>query len=455
MGILAKNQQHTVDINGYTAEGLGIARMDGQVIFVHGAVSGERCVIRILKVRAHFAYGRVEKILSPSPARIPPDCPHAPSGSFHPACGGCQFRHVSYEEELDAKRQRVAEALRRVGGVTLPVPTIVSCGELDHYRNKCVFCISPQGKLGFYRARSHQVIEAAGCRIQPPQAYPIAHAIEEYLADFSVPIYDEQCGKGLVRHVFLRANAKGETLACIVANGTRLPHEEELTARILAAWPETVGIVLNTNTQNTNVILGEEYRVLWGTDVIGDTLCGFQYRISIPAFYQINRPQAERLYALAVDMAGLTGKEMVLDLYCGIGTLTLVLAQNAKRVIGCEIVSPAVEDAWENARRNGVDNVEFFQGDAGDVAKRFLAEGIKPDVIVVDPSRKGLEESVIQTVAELMPRRIVYVSCDPGTLARDVHRFGEYGYQAERVAAVDMFPRTCHVETVVQLIIRT
>ena len=445
MAALAKNQLHTVTITGYTAEGLGIARIDGQVVFVHNAVRGETCSIRIMKTLKNIAYARVEEILDRSPARREPDCPH------FPACGGCDFRHLAYSEELEAKRQRVEDALRRVGGADVAVGEIIGADWVDGYRNKCQFPVSPDGRAGFFRARSHQVIPALDCRLQTSQANAVAAAVEGYLLDHDVPAYDEAAHRGLLRHIYVRTNREGQALVCLVVNGDRLPAEAELVRHIRAVCPETVGVVLNVNRERTNVVLGGAYRTLWGEDTITDTLCGLTFRLSVPSFYQVNRDQAGRLYEKAVEFAGLTGRETVLDLYCGAGTITLAMARQAGRAIGAEIVPEAVENARENAQANGIANAEFFCGDAGDIAQRLAAERLRPDVVVVDPPRKGLEEAVIPVIASMGPERIVYVSCDPGTLARDVKRFSGEGYRAVRAVAVDLFPRTRHVETVVCL----
>ncbi len=445
MAELAKNQLHTVAITGYTAEGPGVARVDGRVVFVHGGVRGETCVIRILKVLKNVAFGRVEEVLTASPARREPDCPH------YPACGGCDFRHVSYEEELEAKRQRVEDALRRVGGAEVSVEEILAAPAVDGYRNKAQFPVSPEGLAGFYRARSHQVVPALDCRLQAPQAGVVAGAVEAYLREFDVSAYDERTRRGLLRHICVRTSREGQALVCLVVNGESLPHEEDLVRRIRSACPDTAGVVLNVNTQDTNVVLGETYRALWGEDTLTDTLCGLTFRLSVPSFYQVNRVQAERLYGKAAEFAGLTGRETVLDLYCGAGTITLALAGLAGRVIGAEIVPEAVENARENARINGIGNAEFMLGDAGAVAKKLAEERLRPDVVVVDPPRKGLEEAVIEAIAAMSPERVVYVSCDPGTLARDVKRFAGRGYRTARASTVDMFPGTRHVETVVLL----
>lgn len=445
MAELAKNQLHTSIITGYTAEGLGVTRISGQVVFVHGGVRGETCSVRILKVLKNIAYARVEEILEPSPARREPDCPH------FPACGGCSFRHISYEEELEAKRQRVEDALRRVGGADVAVEEILGGSSVDGYRNKCQFPISPDGRAGFFRARSHQVIPALDCRLQAPQANAVAAAVEGYLLDLGVPAYDEASHRGLLRHIYVRTNRDGQALVCLVVNGDRLPGEEELVRRIRAVCPDTAGILLNVNRERTNVVLGGAYRTLWGEDTLVDTLCGLTFRLSAPAFYQVNRVQAERLYGKAIGFAQLTGRETVLDLYCGAGTITLAMARHAGRVIGAEIVPEAVENARENARENGINNAEFFCGDAGCVARKLASERLRPDVVVVDPPRKGLGEDVIPVIAAMGPERIVYVSCDPGTLGRDVKRFAGQGYTAARAAAADMFPRTSHVETIILL----
>ena len=441
---LEKNQLHTVTVEGYSSEGLGIARIDGQVVFVHGGVRGERCTVRILKVLKRMAFARVESVEEPSPARQTPDCPH------YPACGGCQLRHITYEEELLYKRQRVEEALRRLGGADIEVEEILGSEETMGYRNKSQFPVGPEG-CGFYRARSHQVIPVDDCRLQPPQANAIAGAVWTWAKSAGVPAYDEKTGTGLLRHVYVRVNRAGEALVCLVVNGKTLPDEGGLVSAVRRACPETVGILLNVNCRDTNVILGETYRTLWGQSALQDTLRGLTFTLSPQSFYQVNRPQAERLYGRALEYAGLTGEELVLDLYCGIGTITLCLAKEARRAIGAEIVPQAIANARENARANGITNAEFFCGDASDVAARLANQGLRPQVVVVDPPRKGLAEDVPETIASMDPDRVVYVSCDSATLGRDVKRFSALGYRAVRATAVDLFPRTAHVEAVVLL----
>ena len=441
-----KYQVYTAEILGYSTEGLGIARIGGQVVFVHDAIAGEVCDILIMKVLKNAAFGKAVAWKTVSPHRREPDCP------YYRQCGGCAFRHMDYAEELRAKGQRVQDALARLGGSSVTVEEVLGAAEPLHYRNKSQYPVSADGKVGFYRARTHQVTDLSACLIQKPQADAAAGALRRYMAAQHVPGYDEKTGQGLVRHLYVRTNAKGQSLICVVVNGERLPGEEALVEAMRQAVRSAVGVVLNVNTRRSNVILGDRYRTLWGEDTLTDTLCGHSFRLSIPAFYQVNRDQAEVLYCKAVEYAGLTGTELVLDLYCGAGTITLTMADRAKKVIGAEIVAPAVENARENAAANGIENVEFFCGDAGDIAARLAEERLRPEVICVDPPRKGLAPEVIDAMVQMGPERIVYVSCDPATLGRDVKLLAQRGYAARRAAAVDLFPGTAHVETVVQLV---
>ena len=445
MPALEKNHIYRSTIEGYSSEGLGVARIDGQVVFVHDAVRGEDCDILVMKVLKNVAFGKPVLRHSTSPHRQESDCP------YYGRCGGCDFRHLDYAEELWAKRQRVQDALTRLGGADIRVEEILGAKNPLHYRNKSQYPVGADGAIGFYRARSHQVVPVKRCLIQPEAADKTAAAVGEWMRRYKVPAYDEATGKGLVRHVYVRVNRKGESLCCVVINGRQAPREPELAAYVCAAVPHTAGVLVNSNTKRGNVILGERYRTLWGRDYLMDTLCGLEFKLSVPSFYQVNRDQAEALYGKALDYAGLTGRETVLDLYCGIGTITLCLAKRAGRVIGAEIVPAAIRDAKENAARNHIENAEFFCGDAAETAARLEAEGLRPDVITVDPPRKGLAPEVIGSIAAMGPERVVYVSCDPATLGRDVKRFGELGYRAVRACAVDMFPATRHVESVVLL----
>ena len=443
-----KNASLTLEITGYTAEGMGVARWEGRVVFIPGTILGERWEIQLLKVKTNVAWGRAVRLLVPSPERVELDCPLAGR------CGGCQYRHMTYKEELRAKRQRVQDALTRVGGVSLELPQVLRAENPLRYRNKVQFPVAQEKRglaVGYYRSRSHDVLDVDDCLLQPESVTTLRRTFKGWMERYRVPAYDEGTCQGLIRHLYVRTNQAGEALCCVVANGTRLPHAPELVQSLRQAVPALAGLVLNTNTKDTNVILGPNYRIIWGRDFLEERLCGMTFRLSVPSFFQINRAQTERLYAQALEFAGLTGRETVLDLYCGIGTISLALAQRAGQVIGAEIVPEAVQDAQANAARNRVPNARFLCGDAGEAAFQLAAEGVRPQVICVDPPRKGLAPEVPEILASMAPERIVYVSCDPATLARDVKRFGELGYPAVKAQAVDLFPRTAHVETVVLL----
>lgn len=438
---LAKNQLHTVHIEGYTSEGEGVARIDGQVVFVKSAIAGETCEIRILRSTKNVAWAKIETLLDPSPHRIAPACP-----AFGP-CGGCDFLHMHYEEELRLKQQRVHDALTRVGGLDVPVSPIIGADSLTHYRNKAIFAVGAGGITGFYRRRSHQIIPVTECFIQAESANRAAGALRAWMSAHEITAYDETTAKGLIRHLFVR-HSRGKSIFCIVATSAKLPHQDELIQTLRRHCPEASGILLCINRDPGNVVLQGNFRTLWGEDTLIATLCGLDFRLSPRSFFQINPPQAERLYETARTYAGLSGEETLLDLYCGTGTITLIMARSAKHAIGAEIVAPAIADAEENARTNGIQNAEFLLGDAGEAAKQLKARGIKPDVIIVDPPRKGLASEVIAQIVQLAPKRIVYVSCDPATLARDLGLFAQEGYQTKEVTPVDMFPRCAHVECV-------
>lgn len=443
-----KNAVHTAEITGYTAEGMGVARLEGRVVFVPGTIRGERWTVRLEKVTKNVAWARGVELLEASPERLEPDCPLAGR------CGGCQFRHMTYAEELRAKGQRVADALERVGGVKLDWPPVLGAERPERYRNKVQFPVAEEKRglaIGYYRPRSHDVLDAPDCLLQPLTVTALRGAVKNWMEQYQVPAYREEEGTGLIRHLYVRTNSRDQALCCLVVNGTGLPFQQELVDSLRRACPGLVGVVLNFNTRDTNVILGQEYRTLWGRDYLEEELCGLTFRLSVPSFFQINRAQTQRLYQVALDFAGLRGDETVLDLYCGIGTISLALARQAGQVIGAEVVPQAIEDAKQNAARAGVRNAEFFCGDAGAVVQKLADEGVRPRVICVDPPRKGLGPEVPAILASMAPERIVYVSCDPATLARDVKRLSDLGYQVTKGQAVDLFPRTAHVETVVLL----
>ncbi|MDB7927191.1 23S rRNA (uracil(1939)-C(5))-methyltransferase RlmD [Flavonifractor plautii] len=432
-------------IDGYASDGAGVARLDGMVVFVQGGIRGEACDVRLTHVGRSALWGRVEEVVNPSPARIFPRCLH------YTKCGGCQFRHMNYAEELEAKRIRVEDALRRLGGAEIHVSAILGAEQVDRYRNKAQFPVAKGPRIGFYRPRSHDVIDVDDCLLQGEAAARLRGAVKEWMAEYSIPAYNERTFTGLVRHVYVRTNRAGRSLCCLLVNGRGVPREAELVRALRRAEPNLAGIVLGVNEKHNNVILGDSYRTLWGEDFLSDTLCGLTFRLSVPSFYQVNPAQTEVLYGKALEFAGLTGAETVLDLYCGIGTISLVMARKAGMVWGAEVVPQAVDDAIANAQRNHIENARFLCADAGEAARYLEGEGGRPDVVCVDPPRKGLAEDVVDTIADMGPQRVVYVSCDPGTLGRDVKRFAGRGYTLKRAVAVDMFPRTAHVETVVLL----
>ena len=434
-----------VTVGGYASDGAGVARLDGQVVFVQGGLRGEECLVRLTHAGRTALWGTVAEVLTPSPGRTAPDCPH------FPRCGGCQLRHMSYAEELELKRGKVSDALRRLGGADVELPPVLGAARTERYRNKAQFPVAKGPRIGFYRARSHEVIDVDDCLLQSEAAARLRGAVRDWMARCAVPAYDERARTGLVRHVYVRTNRAGESLCCLLVNGRGVPREAELVRALRAAEPGLAGVVLGVNQSHSNVILGASYRTLWGADALTDTLCGLTFRLSVPSFYQVNPDQTEALYGQAVVLAGLTGRETVLDLYCGIGTISLAMARRAKAVWGAEVVPEAVDDAIANAGRNRIANARFLCADAGEAARRLSAEGVRPDVVCVDPPRKGLAEDVVDTIAAMAPARVVYVSCDPATLGRDVKRFAGRGYRLEQARAVDMFPRTHHVETVVLL----
>lgn len=447
--MLKKNESYRAAVSGFTSEGLGVCRVEGVAVFVPNAAPDETYDLRITHVGKHAAYGKIVNIITKSPARVNRACPYAKQ------CGGCDFWHLTYEAELEIKAQRVLDALNRLGGRALQTIPITGAKTCAGYRNKAQYPIAPDGTgiaAGFFKKGTHEVIPVRRCLIQPECADAAKEAVLKWAAAYRVAAYDERTHSGLLRHIFVRhAAATGEVLVCLVVNGERLPRENELIAALRTAVPAVRSIALNVNTRHGNAVLGEKTRILWGADAIEDILCGLRFRISPRSFYQVNRDQAEILYGKALEAAELDGSETVLDLYCGTGTITLCLARRVKQVIGVELVEAAIADAKENARRNAIENARFFCADAGQAAQTLAHEGTRPDVIVVDPPRKGLSADVIEAVTVMAPQRVVYVSCDPATLARDVKLLTERGYRLRHAEAVDMFPRCAHVESVVCL----
>ena len=446
---LRKNEIVEASIDAWSAEGFGVCRLKGRAVFVPRAIPGESWRIRIVKVSAGAVFARGEELLAPSPARQLPDCPHFGK------CGGCDTRHMRYEEELRFKLGRVNDALRHIGKQSLLAEEILGSEESSRYRNKAIFAVAETESgpaFGFYRERSHELIPIADCLLQSELSCRCAAAVVEFLHREKLPAYDENSGKGTVRHVFCRqAWQTGDAVLCVCSAAGFGAKTKALTEHLRLRCPELTGIVLNINKSRGNKVLSGDFYPLWGDAMLHDKLCGLEFNIAPQAFFQINPPQAERLYEKAAEYAGATKEDLLFDLYCGAGTISLRMAKDAGRVIGAEIVPEAVENAAENARRNGIDNAEFLCGDAGEAAQALASRGLRPRIVVVDPPRKGMSAEAVSAVASMEPERIVYVSCNPATLARDILRFQELGYSLRKAAAVDMFPRTCHVETVVLL----
>lgn len=442
--MLRKNEEVTGIITGYTSEGLGVLRApDGQAVFVKDAVAGETARVRIEHIGHNAAYARIVRLETVSPHRVERECP------LGKRCGGCDFWHLDYQEELRLKAQRVRDAFMRIGGFDPGEVPVLGAESCFGYRNKAQFPVAPgfDGPVaGFYRARSHQVLPVSRCLIQPESADYAKDAVLDWMRRFSVPAWDETRRQGTVRHVHVRT-AAGQVLVCVVC-AVWPPHTPELVDFVRAAVPELKSLVISLHSGHGNSVLGRELVTVWGDGWIEESLCGLRFRLSVRSFFQVNRAQAQRLYQIAVGFAG--HAHVALDLFCGTGTISLCLARQVGFVYGVEIVEDAVRDARDNARRNGVRNVEFFCADAGDAAERFVCQGVSPEVVLVDPPRKGLDQDVVRAILRLAPDRVVYVSCDPATLARDVARFGGM-YRVSEVRAVDMFPRCAHVETVVLL----
>ena len=446
MNELHRGDPLQVSIETATIDGSGVARVDGQVVFAPGALPGERCSVRIAHIGRSAVFAQLLSVLTPSAHRVEPDCP------YFPRCGGCALRHMDYEQELALKQAHVQSCLTRIGGQTISALPITGAAQTDGYRNKVQFPVQEQdGRpvAGFFSGKTHRVIPVRHCRIQPDCADAIRGAVLAWMEQYHIRAYDEQTHTGYIRHIYIRFGAEsGQILVCIVANCAQLPKKKQLVAALLAAEPGITTIVFSPNTKKGNTVLGTEFHPLYGDGTITDTLCGLQFRLSAPAFYQVNHAQAERLYEKAVQLAGLTGNETVLDLYCGTGTITLCLARHAKKAIGVEIVPQAIEDAKFNAAQNGMENAEFFCMDAGQAAKMLADRRTRPDVIVVDPPRKGVSADVIEAISAMAPQRVVYVSCDPATLARDLKLLTAAGYTLQTAEAFDLFPRCAHVETV-------
>lgn len=445
---IIKNECYEIEITGVTSEGNGVGKVDGFALFVPETAIGDIVLVKVLKVLKNYGFAKVERIIKPSENRINVDC------DCYTQCGGCSYRHISYEAELALKKDLVANAFQRIGGVDVTCSEIVGSERQNEYRNKAQY---PVGKekddsivSGFYAKRSHRIINSSHCKLQAEEFSSIQNRILEFLNENQISIYDEQTHTGLIRHIYIRkAEATNEVMVCLVATKAKIPHIEKLIEMLTNEFLNIKSIVVNVNSKQTNVILGEKCVTVYGIDHITDIICGVKIKISPLAFYQVNKLQAEVLYQTAINYAKLEKDDILIDLYCGTGTIGLIAANHVKEVIGIEIIPQAIENAKENAKLNGIANTRFICADAKNATKQLLSEGIKPDVVIVDPPRKGLDQEVINAIVEMNSKRVVMVSCNPATAARDTSLLEQNGYKATILTPVDMFPRTTHVETVI------
>lgn len=475
---VVKNEDYIIDIEALGYEGEGIGKVDNFTVFVKGALEGEKVQVKIIKINKNFAFGKLINIIKSSEYREEPVC------KIYNRCGGCQLQHLNYKEQLNFKRKRVEDCIERIGKLEIDRNVSIDRSEkilqndkgssnkynyeggivvhntigMDNpyrYRNKVqlpVGSIEDQFVVGFYSPRSHNIIDMKECYIQHEVGDKVVALIKQWLKNYNIPVYDEKTGTGLVRHIMVRKAFKTEeTMIVLVTSKDELPHSEEFIELMRENIKDLKSIVQNINSKNTNVILGEKCKTLWGNDTIVDTIGDFKFNISPLSFFQVNPIQTEILYNKALEYADLQGNEIVFDAYCGTGTISLFLSQKAKKVYGVEIIPEAIQNAKVNARQNNIDNVEFIVGEAEKVIPEIINSGVKADVVVVDPPRKGCEKSLLEAIAKMKPEKIVYVSCDPGTLARDLGILDNLGYKTLEVQPVDMFPMTGHVETVVRL----
>ena len=450
---LQKNQIISLTIQRLSGDGSGVGHWEGEAVFVPGTAPGDQIQARIVKDCKRYAFGIVDTLETASPDRIPVDCPVAGP------CGGCSLRHLRYQAELQAKEDSVADAFRRIGGLDVPIQPILPSPEVDRYRNKVQY---PVGKdknghlcIGFYAGRSHRIVPCADCKLQPAVLNEIGNTLCGLLEQYGIQPYDEQSGKGLVRHIFLRRGAhSGQIMVCLVCTRPSLPHADEIVRQLCSRFDAIRTILINVNQEKTNVILGLKNQILYGSGFIEDTLCDVPVQLGPLSFYQVNTPGAEQLYKVAAAYAAPTPDDLLLDLYCGMGTIGLSMVQHCRELIGVEIIPEAIESAKANASRMGADvaaKSRFFCADAGQAASRLASEGLAPDIIVVDPPRKGCDQATLSAIIKMAPRRLVYVSCNPATAARDCAILAQSGYSVDKVQPVDMFPRTGHVEAVIQL----
>lgn len=446
---LKKNDKIELYIDSVTSEGSGVGRYDNMAVFVRGTVPQDKINAHIIKTSKNYAIGIIDEILEPSPERIESDC------DVSDKCGGCSFRNMTYEEELKYKKRRIDDAVKRIGHIDFDVETIIGSDETLFYRNKAQYPVLIENnelKAGFYAYKSHRIVPCDLCRLQPLEFQKGIKAFEKWVKKNNITSFDEKSGKGLLRHIYFRkAFGTGEIMACAVVNAQDIPDKEYLIEELKLAFENLKSVVINVNTKKTNVILGEKTKTIYGEDKITDILLGKKFVISPQSFYQVNHDQCEKLYTIVKSFANLKGDETVLDLYCGAGTIGITLSDCCKKLVGIEVVPSAIENANENVKLNGIENAEYILADAFDGAKELEKRNIKPDVVILDPPRKGCQKEVLDVIDNMGVKKIVYVSCDSATLSRDLEILKNKGFNIEHLVGVDMFPRTPHVEAVAML----
>ncbi|WMJ23133.1 23S rRNA (uracil(1939)-C(5))-methyltransferase RlmD [Paludicola sp. MB14-C6] len=447
---IVKNECYEIEITSVTSEGNGVGKIDGFALFVPETAIGDIVLVKVLKVLKSYGFGKVVSLLKPSANRIKEDC------ACYTQCGGCSYRHISYDAELSLKEDLVVNAFQRLGNVDVACTNIIGSERINSYRNKAQY---PVGKdkdgniiSGFYAKRSHRIINSSFCKLQAEEFEQIKNTIIDFFNKSNISIYDEQKHTGLIRHIYIRkAEATNEVMVCLVATKPNIPKMDTLIDSLNSNFANIKSVIINVNAKQTNVILGDHCVTVYGTSYITDVICGIKIKISPLAFYQVNKLQAEVLYQTAINYAELSKDDVLIDLYCGTGTIGLIAAHKVKQVIGIEIIPQAIENAKENAKINGIDNARFICADAKKATKQLLTEGVVPDVVIVDPPRKGLDQEVIDAIVQMCPRKIVMVSCNPATAARDTSLLEQNGYKAKILTPVDMFPRTTHVETTIMM----
>lgn len=445
---IKKNDTFELEITAVTSDGSGLGRKNNVAIFVPGAVIGDKIIVRIIKLYKNYCIGKLMEIIVPSKDRIPIDC------ECFSKCGGCIFRQISYEKELEIKEQRVKDAIERIGEIkNIKYNPIIGGDSPDRYRNKSMMPISTAKDgtplIGFYSRHSHNIVESETCFLQPTIFDDIKNIFKQWIIDFKISVYNETLETGLIRNLYLReSKTSDEVMVCIVAQNSKIPHIDDLIKRLLNYSSKIVSIILNINRENTNVVLGKQFITLYGKDSINDKLCGCEFKLSPASFYQVNSNQTEKLYNTALSFCDFKGEETVIDLYCGTGTIGLIAASYSKKVIGIEINPDAIRDAKKNAKNNNINNIEFICEDASNAALTLKDRNIKADVVIIDPPRKGCDTELINTISYFEPKKIVYISCNVSTQARDLKEFEKIGYKPLEITPVNMFPRTEHVETV-------